>query len=280
MDEKSPTVMSIMDAARFHNIKCIALQHGSIHNLHPAYIHSKGDLRRNVYPDLTLVWGQYWSNFLLSNANYPENKVLITGQQRTDSIPAFLQNIETIKRILGFEDKKIILFASQPQQDKALRYHAAFDVFTAALDYPNLLFVVKLHPNELNDSDYYCHIANEVGCKNFIIDSTSDLYAVLAISEIVITCFSTVGSEALYFKKPVIILDHLKTDLLGLIKQNLALRATNSQELSSAISSLEKGENVISNIAADEFIHQYAYKIDGCVSDRILSIIREVNNLN
>lgn len=273
VDEGSPMVMSIMDAARFHNIKCIGVQHGSIHNLHPAYMHSKADAARNILPDLTLVWGNYWKNFLVNIANYPSTRVLVTGQQRTDAIPILLKNVEKINQLLGFQNKKIVLFASQPQQDASLRYRAAHDVFNAAKEHKQLLFVVKLHPSEMNDSHYYHSIAGDVGCSNYQIDISSDLYALLAVSAIVITCFSTVGSEALYFKKPIIILDHLKADLLGLIGKNLALRATNAEEVSVAIDEIINGKETALSNTMETYVYEYAFKIDGLASQRILNAI-------
>jgi hypothetical protein len=273
VDENSPMVMSIMDAARFHNIKCIGVQHGSIHSLHPAYIRTKTDVERNVFPSLTLVWGNYWKEFLVNVGNYPSERVLITGQQRTDAIPILLENKDRLKSLLGFDNKKVILFASQPQQDASLRYRAAQDVFSAAKKQNQFLFVVKLHPSELNDSKYYHSIAKEVGCSNYRIDESADLYAMLAISEIVITCFSTVGSEALYFKKPIIILDHLKADLLGLIGKNLALRATNAEEVSVAIDEIINGKETALSNTIETYVYEYALKIDGLASQRILNAI-------
>lgn len=278
VDENSPMVMSIMDAARFHNIKCVGVQHGSIHNLHPAYIHSKADALRNILPDQTLVWGNYWKNFLVNIANYPSARVFVTGQQRTDAIPILLKNVEKINQLLGFQNKKIVLFASQPQQDASLRYRAAHDVFNAAKENKQLLFIVKLHPSEMNDSQYYHSIANDIGCSNYQIDISSDLYALLAVSAIVITCFSTVGSEALYFKKPIIILDHLKADLLGLIGQNLAVRATSAEELSLAINEIICGKEIATTNAFETYINEYAFKIDGLAAQRILNAINGMAN--
>jgi hypothetical protein len=278
VDENSPMVMSIMDAARFHNITCVGVQHGSIHNLHPAYIHSKADAVRNIFPDLTLVWGNYWKNFLVNVANYPSARVLVTGQQRTDAIPVLLKNIEKINQLFGFQNKKIVLFASQPQQDASLRYRAAQDIFNAAKEHKQLLFVVKLHPSEMNDSQYYHSIANDIGCSNYQIDINSDLYALLAVSAIVITCFSTVGSEALYFKKPIIILDHLKADLLGLIGRNLAIRATNAEELTVAINNIICGHEAIATNEIETYINEYAFKIDGLAAQRILNTINGIVN--
>jgi CDP-glycerol glycerophosphotransferase (TagB/SpsB family) len=95
----------------------------------------------------------------------------------------------------------------------------------------------------------------------------------LAISEIVITCFSTVGSEALYFKKPIIILDHLKADLLGLIGKNLALRATNAEEVSVAIDEIINGKETALSNTIETYVYEYALKIDGLASQRILNAI-------
>ena len=93
-----------------------------------------------------------------------------------------------------------------------LRYKTAYDVFAAVKNISGLFLIVNIHLAELNDVNYYESIAKEAGCTNFKIIYYYDLYLLLSVSDIVITCFSTVGSEAIYFNKPLIIVDHLMQD--------------------------------------------------------------------
>lgn len=273
IDENSPMVLSIFDAAKAQGIPRIAIQHGTIHLQHPAYIHTKNDANRGVFPTLTLAWGSAWEQLLTTKANYPSSMVRVAGQQRTDIIPILEANKAKVEQIIGFKHPHPVMFASQPQQDESLRKRAAEDVFTAAKANPSILMVIKLHPRESNDIGYYQAIAKQIGCTNYIITIKTDLYALLSYCKVVVTCFSTVGTEAIYFKKPLVILDHLNADVLGLVKEQLAIQATNSLELSQAIASFVDERIGIDTNTYNHYIKQYAYQIDGLAGQRVICAI-------
>lgn len=268
-DENSPLTKSILDAARFCGIKIIGLQHGTMHDLHPAYLYTPTDCKNRVMPDLTLTWGKYWEEFLIEKGNYPKDSVISVGQIRTDIIPILLK--EEIRK--KDEPGKTIVFASQPQRDPELRYQAAFDVFKAAAKLPQSSLIVKLHPREFSDSEYYLNIAKEADCTNFILDTTSDLYQLIASCDVLITCFSTVGTETVYFHKPLIILDHLKQDIMGYVAEGVAFHASDAESLAEILSGVFSGSLQINREKYDSFIEKYAFQIDGKVAERCLKAI-------
>jgi hypothetical protein len=268
-DENSPLTKSILDAARFCGIKIIGLQHGTMHDLHPAYLYTPTDCKNRVMPDLTLTWGKYWEEFLIEKGNYPKDSVISVGQIRTDIIPILLK--EEIRK--KDEPGKTIVFASQPQRDPELRYQAAFDVFKAAAKLPQSSLIVKLHPREFSDSEYYLKIAKEADCTNFILDTTSDLYQLIASCDVLITCFSTVGTETVYFHKPLIILDHLKQDIMGYVAEGVAFHASDAESLAEILSGVFSGSLQINREKYDSFIEKYAFQIDGKVAERCLKAI-------
>lgn len=271
IDENSPSIKTILDAAKSHGIKTIGIQHGTIHELHPAYIYTKKDIQRKIIPDHTLVWGSHWKEFLVNKGNYPAESIEITGQIRTDIIPVLKQR--KLKHEFG-KNKKIIVFASQPQRDEALRKRAAYDVFSSVKDMEDTLLIVKLHPAEKNDVQYYKSIAKEAGCNNFKIKSSIDLYYLISVSELLITCFSTVGAETAYFKKPLIILDHLEQDIQGYYREGIALRVTDKSELSRLISGILAGNVTGNKEKQEEYISKYAYRIDGMAGQRVRDFIK------
>jgi hypothetical protein len=268
-DENSPLTKSILDAAKFCGIKIIGLQHGNMHDLHPAYLYTPNDCRNRVMPDLTLTWGKYWEEFLVSKGNYPKDSVISVGQIRTDIIPALMQ-AENKKQA---NQTQRIIFASQPQYDIQLRYQAAVDVFKAAQKLPDTQLIVKLHPREFADSGYYSAIAAEVGCTNFSVDKTSDLYQLIASCDVLITCFSTVGTETVYFHKPLIILDHLKQDIQGFAAEGVAFQATDADSLANILFGIFGGNLRIDRAGYDSFIQKYAFRIDGKVAERCIEAI-------
>lgn len=268
-DENSPLTKSILDAAKFCGIKIIGLQHGTMHDLHPAYLYTPTDCKNRVMPDLTLTWGKYWEEFLVEKGNYPKDSVISVGQIRTDIIPILLKEENQKKD----EPGKTIVFASQPQRDPELRYQAAFDVFKAAAKLPQSSLIVKLHPREFSDSEYYLKIAKEADCTNFILDTTSDLYQLIASCDVLITCFSTVGTETVYFHKPLIILDHLKQDIMGYVAEGVAFQASDAASLTEILSGVFSGSLQINREKYDSFIEKYAFQIDGKVAERCLKAI-------
>ena len=272
-DENSPLTKSVLDAAKFHGIKTVGMQHGTMHDLHPAYLYTKNDIAGQIIPDFTLVWGTYWEHFLIEKGNYPADSVVSVvsvGHLRTDIIPKLLsrqQEKETAFRLV---------FASQPQRDPVLRKQAALDVFLATSLFPEIELIVKLHPREYDDVAYYRAIACEADCTNYRIDTTTDLYELIASCNALITCFSTVGTETVYFSKPLIILDHLMQDIQGYYKEGVAFRATNAQQLSEIISGLKNGQLTIDQQAYASFIDKYSYRIDGKVAERVSGFLNSI----
>lgn len=268
-DENSPLTKSVLDAARFCGIKIIGLQHGTMHDLHPAYLYTKNDCKNHVMPDLTLNWGIYWEEFLVAKGNYPKDSVLSVGQIRTDIIPVLLQSEKQNQDV----PPQLIVFASQPQRDPELRYQAAYDVFRAARSLQGSKLIVKLHPREFADSDFYAAIAEKAGCSNYILDTTSDLYQLIASCDVLITCFSTVGTETVYFHKPLVILDHLKQDIMSYVAEGVAFQATDADSLTTILSGIFSGNLQIDRSKYDVFIEKYAFRIDGKVSERCIEAI-------
>jgi len=275
IDENSARIKSILDAAKSNNILTVGIQHGTIHELHPAYIYAIEDQKRNIVPDYTLVWGKYWSEFLIKKGNYKPESLIVSGQIRTDII----QNLKSVKvqdYINIPENSKIVVFASQPQRDPTLRKQAAFDVFSAVKDLGDVHLVVKLHPAEKFDIDYYNSIAQEAGCTNYQVILNIDLYLLISLSDIMITCFSTVGAETVYFNKPLIILDHLKQDIQGYFNEGIAFQASNIIELENFMVKLLSNELKPDGKVYQQYIENYAYKIDGKVADRIIEFIKNL----
>lgn len=273
IDENSPLTRCVVDAARANDIPTFALQHGSIHEQHPAYMNAAGDSNRDVFPDYTLVWGEHWKNVLTNKGNHPRDRIHVVGQQRTDVIFDLLRHQEALRKKLINTDQPKILFATQPQQDAQMRMRAAKDVFTALRNNPEFKGILKLHPAEKGDAPFYQGIALEVGCSNYELKSDEDLYVLLAAADVVITAFSTVGTEAVYFKKPIIIWDPLHQDLLGLIKLDLAFGVTDSESISKALHEILVNGQRKNESALDQFIREYVYQLDGKTAERICDFI-------
>ena len=259
--EYSPNQKSIFDAFKTNKKETIAIQHGAIHNLHPGYIYTKAEQIENIFPSKLLIWGKYWED-LLSETNYPVATTKIIGQIRSDIIPYLSEKIKK-------ED--IIIFATQPQRDENLRKKVLCDVIKASAKLKKTSLIIKPHPNE-KDDNYFLNISVNLGIK-ITIDRSTDLYELIAKSTGLITCFSTVGIETVYFKKPLIVLDYLNQDLQGFIKNKIGIPVYNKSELFSTLLNVENNDSGILEQDQESYIRYLSNKIDGKVVERALSEI-------
>ncbi len=266
-DENSPFNKSLIDACRYLDIKTFGIQHGAIHDLHPAYRLTPEEAGKNITADLSLVWGDYWKDHLIRTGNYLPSALKVSGQIRTDTIP-LLQNSGQAQG-----EKRIILFASQPQRDPSLREKAAADLFKAASKVENIIICLKPHPLEKDYYKYYSDIAKKYGTVNIRFRPDDDLYELINSADAVYTCFSTVGTEAVYFYKPLIIHDPLEQDIQSYISSGVGHRVRNEDECESALRQLTSDLLTQDKKAASKFITDYAFLIDGKVSKRVLSEI-------
>ena len=261
VDEYSPINRSIVDAAKSLGIKTYALQHGSIHPLHPGYVFHKNDHLYNPWVDHIFIWGDYWKEILISQG-YPENRLLVVGQIRTDIIPDLL----SLKQNKN-STETTITFASQPQRDSVLRKMVLVDLAEICKKI-DLKLTLKPHPAETED-DFFTTVFKEVGFTNYKIERGEDLYYMISNSDVLVTSFSTVGAEAAYFKVPVITIDYLDQDVAGFAKEGIAYQAKSKRELEQAIVEINKGRSIVSSENLDLFTKKSAFKIDGKVTDRI-----------
>ena len=267
-DENSPYNKCLLDAASSAGIKTIGIQHGAIHELHPAYRFAKGEIKLGIIPDKTLVWGPKWKEILMKICHYPGHTIKVTGQSRTDSINHL---INTTVHKPGAS--RIVLFASQPQRDPSLRERAAKDLFEASSIFSNVKIVLKPHPLEKDHLEYYGSIARSVGLKYLIYRQDEDLYKLISESDAVYTCFSTVGMEAIYFSKPLLVHDPLDQDIQGYIKEGVGMQIKNKNECVDILGNLVNGTLLVDQDNIQRFIANNAFRIDNRASERIVEEI-------
>lgn len=260
-DENSLSHRTIVNAAKINEIMTYGVQHGAIGISSANYIYHPSDFNYSPIPDLTFIWGQHWKEILEDHGNYPSDSIEVVGQLRTDEIHALLANRKEKKA-----EKKRILFATQPMPDEEWRENALLDVLKLASKQQESDFIIRPHPRE-TDKEYFESRINRFKVPNVSIDGFTDLYAQLAGVDLLITCYSTVAIEALYFKLPVLLIDYNEMDILNFSKNNLSPLSRSYQEIEFNYKLLLEGNFDSSTV--DEYIEKYAYKIDGKVANRI-----------
>ncbi len=277
IDENSPNFKIIHDAAKSRGITTIGYQHGLINEDHLSYTYSECDFRHRSTTDYFFTWGKKWRNRLIEKG-FSSESIKTIGQLRTDYITGIKSLSESYRKSYtdkGF--KHLVLFASQPQKDEKLRYRAAQDVFTAIRNIPDSILLLKMHPHE-KDKNYYLSIANACGCENIEIIEDTDLYLTIGMIDVAMTCFSTVGYEVMYFYKPLILVDHLKQDILDLHKNGIALQATNPSEIENHLRKLIGKNFKIDREKYDKSIEEMAFRIDAGASQRFWESLMEIKS--
>ena len=274
IDEHSVRVKSLSETARRKGLKIYALQHGLLHKYHHSYIYLAEDHNYLQIPDTTFVFGTQAKSILLDYGHFPENQISVSGQLRTDIIPK-LKSANVDLSYLGLDnDKPIVLYASQPEAaslENELRDLLNADFFRLRIDFPEYQFVLKPHPREV-DHSYFHGIAQKVGTKDYKI-ITEDLYLLLSQCSVLLVNSSSVGAEAIFFDKPLVVMDYSKVDVLGYISSGVAFKATNHKEAQEVLNNiLKKGERIEPTIL-ENYRQKYTGTIDGKVSERILNVV-------
>jgi UDP-N-acetylglucosamine 2-epimerase len=262
VDENTPNNKSILDAAKFSSVFTMAYQHGSVHRLNPSYNFHPNDESFLPFPDMTLVWDEYAYQYLVSEANYPKSKVKIIGQLKTDIIPLLKKSVLVDKFRQNIDSKNILLFASQPLRDRSMERRIVDDLFQVIGTLEDVHLIFRPHPRE-TENEWVDEIAIKNHCKNYSIDGASDLFLSLASVDAVITFFSTVGLEAQYFDKPLIIFDPLGQDPLGLVEKKIGIATHSTEGLKQAII-----ETLVARSEGDMESKGHLQTIDGLATER------------
>lgn len=274
ISEHSSNERSILDAAKSMNIKTVGIQHGVIGPSNISYNFLESEAQYSPIPDQTYVWGEKWKDFLASHSCYNIDNTITLGQLRTDLVHAYGSTQKSDLSQTFPTDKKWVLFASQPQKDENIRKQAAIDVINAVkVEYDQFL-IIKIHPAE--KKEYYTELIEEQKAGNcIVVAEEEDLYQLLATSDVVITCFSTVGGEATFFNKPIITYDPLREDIAHYAEYHIAEQVTNASELKTAIDNMLDG-TTDRTIYYEEYIKNYVHKVDGQTTQRYLDAIAKL----
>lgn len=265
IDEHSLQNRSIFTAAKTKEIETFALQHGAISRANVAYRYSNSDKAFAPWPDHTFIRGLHTQQHLEAN-HYPTEQLELVGHLRTDVIPLLKSH-----EVSGSK----VIYATQPlpPADRGLKQRQLSDFLKLVKHFPKQPFVIKPHPNE-SEKDHYHRLAADPKYANLSVYE-GNLYQLLASGKLLITYYSTVGLEAIYFDKEVICLDYEKRDLQAYHQAQVAHRALNGEELIMLYEALDSGQLKTDEEAKKSFISARAYKIDGNATQRVMAALFE-----
>ena len=213
-----------IDAARDSDILSFGSQHGTLYSNNIDYRFPKEEAE-NKYPDFFFTWGEASLNIVNSAGNQPKEKLIVSGQPEFDLIHDSLTPSTTVEKFKTLQGKEVIFFASQPQPNKQSRIECAKLLASFSRKH-NLACVVKLHPNEQQDHLYETYFEQE-GIAEQLMYIEENIYPVMLAADYVSTCYSTVAWEAMTLEKPLVIIDPMKLDVIGMSKHDSVFYISN-----------------------------------------------------
>jgi len=183
-------------------VVCYGIQHGMFSDNHTVYNISDVELNSTTttssnglpIPDFFITWGNYFSNFLLSNNSLPRSYILELGNPLFIFKPAHKSEIES---------------SSTSNQMKVLYCMTSSKLFYQELPLINKLLVknehvcllIRHHPYFSFDIDRSLF----VNCESVNISKTKSILSDLANSHVVLTsAHSTIFIDSLAISKPVV----------------------------------------------------------------------------
>lgn len=204
-------------------IPCIAVQHGWLRQ-DTKLVHKQLDY---PIPTKLCVWGKAQKDFMVRYGQYKEEDVIVTGNQRYDSIKQEY-NKENICKELGLDpNKKIVFF---PDQGETTDMNKDFQLIKRYC--PQL--ISKYHP------------ATKQRYAVKIFPHDYNIFRLIAISDVVITTCSSVGMEAMLLDKPVIVWNVFKESNyfvdVDYVREKAAIGVYKEEDIPSALQRSYKDE--------------------------------------
>ncbi len=221
------------------------------------------------------VWGEATKKFLLQN-NVNDKKIVITGASKFDIIKNKQYNKEEVYKQFNLDkDKKIILFGTQTVPEKE-------DMFKAVINsLQDEQLIIKLHPKD--EVDFYNSRLKDIKNKVVVVKDY-DIYNFLNIADLTISrASSTVVIESMLFNVPVITLNlaNIKgsNEMIDYNDYGCVIDIKEENELKKAINEVFNNKKIKEKLEKnmEKFIKDYAYKIDGKSTERVINLIDEIS---
>ncbi len=170
----------------------------------------------------------------------PRGNIAVTGNPAFDSIEEIrATQVEHLRSRLGLERRYTILWASQQLPDSSAILDELLGI---ARGHPQWQLIVRPHPNE--DVSKYEQVGRVAGGNVYLAGSHS-IHGLIAISDLVITQFSTVGLEAALMGRDLITINLSgRAEPLSYCQMGLALGVDELSQLLPTIKKVATSQSV------------------------------------
>jgi hypothetical protein len=273
-DVNDPRTRLFCLAARLFGIKTLEIQFA---------IFNENDVEwRFFIADYLAIHGEAYTK-IMKYHGIQNCKMEITGSPRYDNVKKRDIKSSNYLNIIP-KDRIIVLFASGPNDFGAVfeaskRNEMINALFRAFESNDQMSLIVKPHPLEKVKE-----LKMKTNKESNIIfaDKESDIRDLLRISDVFITFFSTTTFDALVADKPTIILNFAnELDNNIFVNSQIVNVAKNENDINSILLKIQNGkifeENEKWSYERKKFIEYWLYKVDGCSTDRIISIAKKLS---
>lgn len=259
---------------REEKIKTIVIQHGTI----PVDPIHKYHLADQLY-----IFGSK-ARKVLRNFGIDEKRINVTGAPYLDD-KLFHRKTAKVDKLRKYfkinkSDKIVLIAFSGSGQRTSLKHHKGLigAIGVLAGKFPEYKFLIKLHRKD--NIKFYIEIKKRF--KNVLIKPkiknsvSNDIFDWLETSDILITGNSSVATEAMLMKKPVMTIDLMNEyPFMDFIAEGAALHSKSVEEVESNFKNITSNNEFLKaqlNKQYD-FINQYFYSPDGKTSEKCAELI-------
>jgi hypothetical protein len=282
---------AIISVAKRHKIASIVLQHGSAGEYNGFL-----PLVANKFA----AWGKFTVNWLEKNG-VSKSRLYMTGAANFDSYVQQLNEEKRNERIEWCKMRNYLLYVTVPSrgystgiQPSERQNRLLLNVILDAVEtMPERTLVIKLRPRDVHIGFYKAEVERR-RLKNVYLVDVTDNCKLLNACGAVLTTYSTMAIEALFFGKPVIQLLFpnkrnlmrklyeqkilCDEDVLPLAKCGAALGVESPEELREAIFNIYKNEGLRQSIIDNGkiYLKQHCYEPDGKAALRVIKCIDQL----
>ena len=255
-----------------YGIKYIDYMHGEkIYNIRDSFLE---------YHKM-IVWGNYYK-LLLENKLRPKSKMIeVVGNQLFDKIPSYICRDKKLLELKTNRYKKIISVFTQSTygfcgvNEQSLMIK---EVVKFMEQNKNIFLILKHHPLEYRyPTPLYNSLMKSIEERVFEFTNEKNLYDILSISDLIVTPTSTVGLEAILFKRPVLYMNFGEVpNLIEQAKVNATVEINKPGESDYYLHKMLFDKRFIENIKYKIVIKEWANSLDGKAYIKFTKLIEQI----